>query len=162
MTNNRARIDSRPQHQTLARIIARNIDTAARPPRVYYQLMTSKVFPGIFDRLSPEMLNARPWVAGIGDIEIPELRERALCALLEMQTNLLAMELGRVWEWGLTFKADQEAQSFYKIVLESYLAPMMISIGLVCRTHRDIVPKLLSGFFAQYSSGYNKASAEVV
>lgn len=144
------------------RLAARIVDTTAKPPRVYYQLLTSKVFRAIFDSLSPSMLDTKHWVDGIAEIEKPELRDRALGALLEMQTNLLIMEMIRVWEWATTFSEKQQAQNFYKIMIESYLAQMIADLGIAIRAHTETLPRVMPNFFHHYMDRCNKASIELM
>jgi hypothetical protein len=143
------------------RLAARIVDTAAKPPRVYYQLMTSKVFRAIFDGLLPDALDTKRWVDGITGIEKPELRDRALGDLLEMQTNLLIMEMIRVWEWATTFSEKQQAQNFYKIMIESYLAQIIADLGNIFRAHLDALPRVLPSFSDRYQEACNKAGTDL-
>jgi DNA-binding HxlR family transcriptional regulator len=143
------------------KLVARIVDTTARPPRVYYQLMTSKVFRDIFDHISPDMLDTRRYVDGIAEIENSELRDRALGALLQMQTNLLIMEMIGVWDWGTTFSETQQAQDFYRIMIESFLAKMIVDLGIIFRAHSDALSRVVPSFFDRYTKACNEGSIEL-
>jgi hypothetical protein len=79
-----------------------------------------------------------------------------------MQTNLLIMEMERIWGWGTTFGDTKQARSFFRIMIESYLAPTIIDLGLVCRNHRDALKTILPSFYDPYRERYNKASTELM
>lgn len=145
-----------------AKVIGRDVDTAARPPRVYYQLMTSKVFHGIIHSLSPEMLDPKFLIARIGKIDNPELRKGALEALLETQTNILAMELVRIWQWSVAFNENRQTLGFYKIMIESYLAPIIINLGLLCVASNDIALSVLNSLFTRYAEASNRTQVQLI
>lgn len=145
-----------------AKLAARIVDTAAKPPRVYYQLMTSKVFRAIFDGLSPTMLDTKHWVDAIGEIGNLEYRDKALSALLEMQTCFLVMEMQRVWEWGTTFSETSRARDFYKIMIESYLAKVIVDLGIIFRANTDALPRVFPNYFNSYMIRCNDASRELM
>jgi hypothetical protein len=142
--------------------VCREVDTLTRPPRVYYRLQTSKIFHGIFDRASPLMLDTKRLVRQISEVEAPDFKNRATAALIEMQTNLLIMEAERIWEFGATLAEAKRAHEFYKIMTESYLAPIILDLGLVCRNGRDVLATILPSFYKPYAERYNKASTELM
>jgi DNA-binding transcriptional ArsR family regulator len=146
---------------TKAKLVARDVDSEARPPRVYFQLRTSGVFRGIMELMPPEAVDTRSLSARISKIKNPKLRDQALNAVLETQISLLVLELLRTWEFGIMFSENQRMQSYYKIMIASYVAPMIVNLGLLCKAHGDIAPDTLTELFSRYAVDCGRAGAEL-
>jgi len=133
-----------------AGVMARTVDTEARPPRVYYQLLSPEIFSGVFDWLPvKEQDNAR-FRAKINKIKNPKLLRKALDAFFESETSLLMAALLCIWRRGIDIHENQQAQSFYKIMIENYVAPRITELGLFCRTFSDATPDPLSDLYDHY------------
>lgn len=154
----RKRLDELEQ----AKVVIRDVDSAARPPRVYYQLKTSEIFRGFIDSRSPEIVDANSLIARIGKIENPKLREEALDTFLESRVNILAMEILRIWDWGTTFTENQRFQSFYRIMNAAFLAPMITNLGRLCGANTDVLPNVFNRLFTLFSEGHTKAEVKLI
>jgi DNA-binding transcriptional ArsR family regulator len=146
---------------TNAKLVARDVDSEARPPRVYFQLRTSGIFRGMFELMPPEAVDTKSLSAKIAKIKNPELKQQALRALLETQISLLVLEMLRTWEFGVMFSENERTQSFYRIMIASYIAPMIADLGSLCKAHGDIAPGTLTSLFGRYAEDCRRAGAEL-
>lgn len=144
-----------------AGVVARIVDVEARPPRVYYRLLTPEIFSEVYDRLPPEMRDVGPWMKRITKIKDPKLREQTVEAFLELQAAFLLMELVCVWHKGIASPGIEQAQGFYKIMVESYVAPVINNMGFLCRAHEDVALGPLDRLFSCYLAKAEEAMAKL-
>jgi len=145
-----------------ARVVARIVDTEARPPRVYYQLLTPEIFSGVLDWLPlKEQDNARLRVL-ISKIKNPKLLRKALDVLFESEICLLMAAVLCIWRRGIDTHENHQARNFYKIMIENYIAPTITELGLFCRTFSDATPDLLNDLYDQYMDRMNRTGGPML
>jgi DNA-binding transcriptional ArsR family regulator len=133
-----------------AGVMARSVDTEARPPRVYYQLLTPEIFSGVIDSLLIMEQDIARFRAQISKIKNPRHLRKVLDVFFESETCLLMAELLCIWRRGIDIHEDQQARSFYKIMIENYIAPRITELGLFCRTFSDATTDPLSDLHDHY------------
>jgi len=143
-------------------VVTRRVDSSTYPPAVYYRLLTPEVFAKLYDRLPLDMREVRPWIVRIGKIKDSKLREEALGALLEAQACLLLAELTCVWGKGIASRGKPKAKAFNKVMVESFVAPIIDDLGLLCKAHSDVTPDLLNRLFEDCMERFNMANVRIV
>jgi hypothetical protein len=143
-------------------VMARVVDTEARPPRVYYQLLTPEIFAGVVDWLPADLRDMKSWTTRISKIKDSKLLRQALDLFLELQTSLLMAELVSIWLRGIDSRENQQARTFYKIMIESYIAPTISELGLLCRTFGNATPDLLKALLDHYLDRAKEAQPKII
>jgi len=145
-----------------ARVVARLVDTEARPPRVYYRLLTPEIFSGVVDWLPEELQDIGSWTTRISKIKDSKLLRQALDLFFELQTSLLMAELVSIWRRGIDSREEQQARTFYKIMIETYIAPMISELGLLCRAFGNATPDLLKALLDHYLDRAMEAQPKII
>jgi hypothetical protein len=123
--------------------------------------MTSGIFQGIFKLMPQEAVDPEALGTKISKIRNPELKEQALGSLLEWLLSLVLLEMVRTWQFGITFSDSEQAQSFYRIMISSYIIPMIVDLGTLCRAHTEIAQDTLTRLFSRYAENSHKAGTEL-
>jgi len=145
-----------------ARVVARAVDTEARPPRVYYQLLTPEIFSKVVDWLPIKMQDNARFRAQISKIKNPKLMRKALDVFFESEICLLMAALLCIWRRGIDIHENQQTRSFYKIMIENYIAPRITEVGLFCRTFGDATPDLLNDLCDHYMDRMNRTGGAML
>jgi len=143
-------------------VTARRADASTYPPAVYYHLLTPEIFSEVYNRLPENVRDPKPLSTEISKLKNFKLRQEALGALLEREACLLIGELLCVWGKGIASRGKQQAETFYEIMLESYIAPIIHDLGLLCKAHSDVTPDLLNRLFEDCMERFNKANVKIV